>query len=722
MNSYELPLSASGSILRELSKNIPSSKFALLELIKNSYEAGAKKVNIELANDYLTIKDDGSGISQKDLSALLKISYSNKKFGQIVNNRIISGEKGLGFYSAFKFGNQIVVESICENIKTTFKLVYTEIEKCENLIDYKIPITIEPVQKDSGTIIKILDINKESLDFLRNMLLDPNSKKKIEKAIIPNKKNDEFVIEIFLKDTVISEERKYIDTKPYRIANLIYKNKGTNQEINNIIDIYTDDDEIENIKISIPNEFLPLITNKYIEFDINIEYFNFSKVKPKLKIDNIDPLFISTSSKKITPLVYINNALFDNYQLYDVEKNVSLKSSKVIRQQIGFIHILITKDHIIEFNSDRTAINESKIQILLKKFLDFISSESQIRIKEAKKKVTKKERKTLPSIFRGGDSPNLNYILSNAKIIKIEKNGEKVCEFNNQLTGEWVIETENEIIEITILEYLLPSIQQKEKKCETFKLYNIDDFFTFYNSENKINISLKPTIEFLDTDLQKIKFNKQNGNIEFLHSGEFKLKITLYDKVSKLSFNDEFILVAEKIFQNIENNDSTKKNNDFLQLLINSKNKINFKSDVHCFINEINDIYLLSNYDNIFVSSIRTLVELVVCDIEDIHNESSNDLQKIDIKEASLSPRYEEIMKIIINSFPGFISSNSENVNRKKISGIINSIKKEYMAEGLVSFLNLATHQGTRLIEKKDIELRKLVFCLLITYLNEISN
>lgn len=76
-------LQAAGNVITELSQKIPSSEFALKELIKNSYEAQATEVNIEL-NDTnsdcaeLVISDNGCGMTEKNITSLLTISKSEK--------------------------------------------------------------------------------------------------------------------------------------------------------------------------------------------------------------------------------------------------------------------------------------------------------------------------------------------------------------------------------------------------------------------------------------------------------------------------------------------------------------------------------------------------------------------------------------------------------------------------------------------------------------------
>jgi len=65
----EKRLRVAGSVIGELSDKIPSNVIALNELIKNSYDAGAKEVSIVLNTkaQKLIITDDGEGMDDSDL-------------------------------------------------------------------------------------------------------------------------------------------------------------------------------------------------------------------------------------------------------------------------------------------------------------------------------------------------------------------------------------------------------------------------------------------------------------------------------------------------------------------------------------------------------------------------------------------------------------------------------------------------------------------------------
>lgn len=79
---------------------------ALLELIKNGYDADAKIVEVDIREDSIRIADDGFGMSRDEIeSGWLRIGFSEKRTQKhSANNRRKTGEKGIGRLSADRLG------------------------------------------------------------------------------------------------------------------------------------------------------------------------------------------------------------------------------------------------------------------------------------------------------------------------------------------------------------------------------------------------------------------------------------------------------------------------------------------------------------------------------------------------------------------------------------------------------------------------------------------
>src|SRR3954466_453638 len=90
---------------------------AVIELVKNSYDADATRVDVDLyvgnmnpARRYIRIRDDGSGMSRDDIeNKWLRIGYSAKRSKKIspIFGRRTTGEKGIGRISADRLGEEL---------------------------------------------------------------------------------------------------------------------------------------------------------------------------------------------------------------------------------------------------------------------------------------------------------------------------------------------------------------------------------------------------------------------------------------------------------------------------------------------------------------------------------------------------------------------------------------------------------------------------------------
>lgn len=99
-------------------ESIKDHTTALLELVKNSYDADANVVEIEIYNkntqDKIRIADDGEGMSEKDIDdKWLRIGFSHKKINKesTKKHRRKTGEKGIGRLSADRLGENLEIKS-----------------------------------------------------------------------------------------------------------------------------------------------------------------------------------------------------------------------------------------------------------------------------------------------------------------------------------------------------------------------------------------------------------------------------------------------------------------------------------------------------------------------------------------------------------------------------------------------------------------------------------
>ena len=85
---------------------------AIFELVKNSYDAGAKHVKISFdklgtSDATITISDDGNGMSKTDIiDKWLFVAYSEKRNPSYRDSikRAVAGAKGVGRFSCDRLG------------------------------------------------------------------------------------------------------------------------------------------------------------------------------------------------------------------------------------------------------------------------------------------------------------------------------------------------------------------------------------------------------------------------------------------------------------------------------------------------------------------------------------------------------------------------------------------------------------------------------------------
>jgi signal transduction histidine kinase len=188
---------------------ITSPDIAILELVKNSYDAHASKVEITFDDDYLSIADNGKGMSKKDLiDKWLFVAYSAKSDGTEDKSyrdkfkRHYAGAKGIGRLSCDRLAKNLVLttRSTEENKTEVLHVDWSifEFNKQTEFDTINIPhetldiIPTFPLSSPTGTILEFTNLhlswNREDIKRLR---------KSLEKMINPfSGTDDNFQIEI----------------------------------------------------------------------------------------------------------------------------------------------------------------------------------------------------------------------------------------------------------------------------------------------------------------------------------------------------------------------------------------------------------------------------------------------------------------------------------------------------------------------------------------------
>jgi HSP90 family molecular chaperone len=120
----DLTFTVDSALLSELGeKLVESVHVALLELVKNAYDADATVVTVELVttasgSPEVTISDDGTGMTFDEVEKYwMRIATTNKvkNDASSVYGRPRTGSKGIGRFSCRRLGTKLVLETIAKN-------------------------------------------------------------------------------------------------------------------------------------------------------------------------------------------------------------------------------------------------------------------------------------------------------------------------------------------------------------------------------------------------------------------------------------------------------------------------------------------------------------------------------------------------------------------------------------------------------------------------------
>jgi hypothetical protein len=167
----------SGNIIRKLGEeSITNKNVAILELIKNSYDAGAAKVEISLKHEELPehatiiISDNGMGMTAEDLeNKWMNLATANKtKIKLKKGSRIPVGEKGLGRLSSESLGRKTLLETKPIDERKAYKIFFNweEYQK-ENILCNEVinkGFSTPKKKKEKGTSIEITELKHDWSD------------------------------------------------------------------------------------------------------------------------------------------------------------------------------------------------------------------------------------------------------------------------------------------------------------------------------------------------------------------------------------------------------------------------------------------------------------------------------------------------------------------------------------------------------------------------------
>lgn len=243
--SEELHFKVSAGLKNIIGKELINDKFiAIFELVKNSYDAGAKVVTIKFENIYsdkstIYIIDDGKGMSKQEIiDKWLFVAYSEKKNNTYRDNikfrRNYAGAKGVGRFSCDRLGETVeLLSKTNKDIKVNrVKINWNEFENVDTEEFQNIEVLYDETQSnllsDQGTIIKIYGLREK---WNRNELLQ--LKKSLTQLVNPEANENYDMFSIILD----VEEEKENDRKKSENENVYDKDIVNGMVINHVFDV-----------------------------------------------------------------------------------------------------------------------------------------------------------------------------------------------------------------------------------------------------------------------------------------------------------------------------------------------------------------------------------------------------------------------------------------------------------------------------------------------------
>lgn len=243
--SERLHFKVSAGLKNIIGKELINDKFiAIFELVKNSYDAGAKEVTIKFENIYsdnsaIYIIDDGKGMTKQEIiDKWLFVAYSEKKNSTYRDNikfrRNYAGAKGVGRFSCDRLGERVDLFSKTKEDKTinVVKINCNEFENSDTEEFQDIDVLYDEIESElideKGTIIKISGLREK---WNRDELL--KLKKSLTQLVNPEADENYDLFNIILE----VEEEKEKDEEKSKEENVFDKDIVNGKIINHVFDI-----------------------------------------------------------------------------------------------------------------------------------------------------------------------------------------------------------------------------------------------------------------------------------------------------------------------------------------------------------------------------------------------------------------------------------------------------------------------------------------------------
>lgn len=367
-----------GGIINTLTKQLPTDLVAFRELIKNAYDASADNVVIHLDTKQRTliIEDDGDGMDLGSMRNLFHLGQSSKRYGSTFlstrsrEKRYVQGSKGIGFLAAMHFGSHVTWYSARQD--EYISCVSCERDELKVLEDLN-KAEIRPKQladKRRGTRIVI-----EMDDYHYGKAIKSFESLKWRSKLANTFRQSSFRIQFVLDGEVLQCEYLSGFKKRWENNHQFYVRFSSEK---NVVEIFNDTQRLDVFAFSEH----PCVNNLKISGEIII-----LKLSSSYGVKCISDLF-KNKEDSLTPLLYVNDNLFEDYSLFNPDVTRKIKGTKSLAQMIGYIDVICDSPEL-DYNPDRTQFVENTLTDYITDSLEKLNENIQEYASAHKKEIGK---------------------------------------------------------------------------------------------------------------------------------------------------------------------------------------------------------------------------------------------------------------------------------------------------------------------------------------------
>lgn len=403
--------------VKSFARNIINNwEIAIVELVANCYDAGAKNVYITIGNDEvknLIISDDGNGMTKEEfIFRWSGIGYDREKHqgNEVIfpdgspANRVAYGRNGKGRFAMYCFSNSYIVETCKNGLYNKFKVEQRDQPfDIEHLVEDKEVGEMKTGMRISTNLKKILSLNEKMVINLigSKFFSDPSFTKYVNGNVITEEDIGHLIIDENILTKFGDIKIKIIKTKRGRTA----QQNGiqwwvNNRTVGNLTWTIADGEKLDR-RYRQAREYVFIIIANFLKEDVKDDWTGFEESKRYKAIH-----------KKISD--YLLKKLDSLFQKKKIERKTN-----ILRAEVHELHNLDvnSRDFIGTF-MDQVLINcphlnDSDLENLLKILINLEKSNIKYDLLNNLAKLETAELEDLNEILS-------NWSIRDAKIILTE--------------------------------------------------------------------------------------------------------------------------------------------------------------------------------------------------------------------------------------------------------------------------------------------------------------